>query len=577
VRMLNDIKVGSKLVLLVFLFFVCMGIVAGVGILSLRSVSEETNILYHNNMLALSSAKEANVHLINMSRAVRNMALVTSESRASYRSRYDGFLAELQKELRIAEDKLVLPEAKASMQKTKDAVAALLPENFEIMENMNNRSAEETLARLHAVRAKADAADDQMTVLCNVIEGAAQARAAEIEKDAHFALVLSMIVYAIATSLITILGMMIKRAIANPLAELSHKASLVAGGDMKQKFILDRKDELGSLATSLDQMVTHLAVRIAEAEEHSQKASEAMIEANSAKEAAEGGRREILAAAENVELVVSRLSVATEELSAQVEQSSRGTSLQRERVSCSATAMEEMNSTVIEVARNASIAANGSERARMRAGEGQQIVKQSVDSIGTVQKDTEELGRNMEDLGRRAESIGVVMTVIADIADQTNLLALNAAIEAARAGEAGRGFAVVADEVRKLAEKTMNATLEVGESINGIQSGTRQSIGAVERTAQNLDLTSQLVKQSGEALDHIVSESVAVADQIRGIATASEEQTSVSEGITRSLEEINISASEAAIAMQASAEAVSDLTSQARDLQALVCKLRAVN
>ena len=575
--MLNDIKVGSKLVLLVFLFFVCMGIVAGVGILSLRSVSEETNILYHNNMLALSSAKEANVQLINMSRAVRNMALVTSESRTSYRSRYDGFLAELQKQLKIAEDKLVLPEAKASMQKTKDAVAALLPENFEIMENMNNRSAEETLARLHAVRAKADAADDQMTVLCNVIEGAAQARAAEIEKDAHFALVLSMIVYAIATSLITILGMMIKRAIANPLAELSHKASLVAGGDMKQKFILDRKDELGSLATSLDQMVTHLAVRIAEAEEHSQKASEAMIEANSAKEAAEGGRREILAAAENVELVVSRLSVATEELSAQVEQSSRGTSLQRERVSCSATAMEEMNSTVIEVARNASIAANGSERARMRAGEGQQIVKQSVDSIGTVQKDTEELGRNMEDLGRRAESIGVVMTVIADIADQTNLLALNAAIEAARAGEAGRGFAVVADEVRKLAEKTMNATLEVGESINGIQSGTRQSIGAVERTAQNLDLTSQLVKQSGEALDHIVSESVAVADQIRGIATASEEQTSVSEGITRSLEEINISASEAAIAMQASAEAVSDLTSQARDLQALVCKLRAVN
>jgi methyl-accepting chemotaxis protein len=166
------------------------------------------------------------------------------------------------------------------------------------------------------------------------------------------------------------------------------------------------------------------------------------------------------------------------------------------------------------------------------------------------------------------------MAMINDIADQTNLLALNAAIEAARAGDAGRGFAVVADEVRKLAEKTMGATKDVADAIVGIQSGARDSVEAVDRTGKNLEVATGLVSKSGESLRSIVSESVAIAGQIRDIAAASEEQAATSEEIAKSLEEINTSASETARAMRTSTEATSELADQAHQLQDLVRQIR---
>ena len=275
-------------------------------------------------------------------------------------------------------------------------------------------------------------------------------------------------------------------------------------------------------------------------------------------------------AAESIESVVERMTSASEQLAAQVEQASRGTDEQTNRISETATSMEEMNATVLEVARNASGAAEQTDSAKAKAEEGAGVVKQSVDAINEVQEQSKAMKENLASLGKQSEEIGKVMTVIDDIADQTNLLALNAAIEAARAGDAGRGFAVVADEVRKLAEKTMNATKEVEKTVTSIQESTKSNMDSMDQSVQAVEKATELANSSGQALQEIVNLAQEAADQVRSIATASEEQSSASEEVNKSMEDVNRIAGETADAMNQSAQAVSDLAQQASELKKII-------
>jgi methyl-accepting chemotaxis protein len=299
-------------------------------------------------------------------------------------------------------------------------------------------------------------------------------------------------------------------------------------------------------------------------------------EAVEAKERAERAKAEgMMHAAGQLEHVVEIISSASEELSAQIEQSSRGTEVQSQRVAETATAMEEMNATVLEVAQNASQAAESSHNARNKAVEGAKVVASAVQSITSVQANSVKLKEDMAVLGKQAEGIGQIMNVISDIADQTNLLALNAAIEAARAGDAGRGFAVVADEVRKLAEKTMTATKEVGEAISGIQQGARRNLENVENSVGTIEQATTLANESGAALKEIVNLVEVSTDQVRSIAAASEQQSAASEEINHSIEDINRISGETASAMNHSAQAVGELASQAQSLRALIENMKS--
>ncbi|WP_027177164.1 methyl-accepting chemotaxis protein [Desulfovibrio aminophilus] len=282
----------------------------------------------------------------------------------------------------------------------------------------------------------------------------------------------------------------------------------------------------------------------------------------------------IAKAAEAADTVSDQVASASEELSAQIEQSSRGSEEQRSRTGEAATAMEEMNATVMEVAKSASTAAELADKAKSQAQDGEQLVRDVVATITRINEQSEVLRTDMTELGKQAEGIGQIMNVIADIADQTNLLALNAAIEAARAGEAGRGFAVVADEVRKLAEKTMTATNEVGAYIKAVQDSARKNIQNTEATAQAIHESTSTAEKSGAALREIVNMVEKTADQVRGIATASEEQSAASEQISRSTEEINRIAAETAEAMTQSAQAVSDLSRLAQDLKSIITDMQ---
>ncbi len=279
-------------------------------------------------------------------------------------------------------------------------------------------------------------------------------------------------------------------------------------------------------------------------------------------------------AAESATEISNQVSSFSEALATQIEQSSRGAEEQSAMASEAATAMDEMNSTVFEVARNASTAAGSADAAQAKALAGDKMVVKAVETITEVHALSEALSHDMAELGTQAEGIGHIMGVITDIADQTNLLALNAAIEAARAGEAGRGFAVVADEVRKLAEKTMTATGEVGSYITQIQNSTRKNIVSAEKSTESILTVTELVNKSGEILKDIVASISEASDQVRSIATASEQQSAASEEISRSTGQINTIAGETAQAMTESAEAVSKLTALAHELNSIIAKMQ---
>jgi methyl-accepting chemotaxis protein len=180
----------------------------------------------------------------------------------------------------------------------------------------------------------------------------------------------------------------------------------------------------------------------------------------------------------------------------------------------------------------------------------------------------------IKELGRSSEKIGEIIGVIDDIADQTNLLALNAAIEAARAGEQGRGFAVVADEVRKLAERTTTATKEIASMIKGIQSETGNAVGSMEKGTKEVEDGKLLADKAGDALREILDGNQKLTDMIQQIATAATEQSSAAEEISKNVEQVSVTAKESATGNQQAAKAAEDLSGQAEELNRIVSQFK---
>ena len=404
----------------------------------------------------------------------------------------------------------------------------------------------------------------------------------DVNKDVYMLRNISAGLAVGIAAILALVVFVIVRGVVGALNQGVTFASAVARGDLDQNLTVQRGDEIGVLADSLRTMVQKLKEMIAtsdaksiEAQEQTQKATVAMQEADDARRQAEKAKSEgMRQAGGRLEEIAHRISDTATMLVTQVQQSSDGADIQRQRTSETATAMEQMNATVGEVARNAGSAAESATITRENAEEGAKIVTGVVTAIGDVDQKTAQLKASLNKLGERAQGIGQIMTVITDIADQTNLLALNAAIEAARAGEAGRGFAVVADEVRKLAEKTMQATKEVGDAVNAIQIGTRENIQGMEEATKSVQQSTGLAQQAGESLAAIVRIAESTAEKVSSIATASEEQSAASEQISRSTDEINSIAEETAKLMDEASLAMRTLTKLIEETQALVRELQ---
>jgi methyl-accepting chemotaxis protein len=265
-----------------------------------------------------------------------------------------------------------------------------------------------------------------------------------------------------------------------------------------------------------------------------------------------------------------QVASASNQLHSTAEQIATGAEEVASQTGTVATASEEMSATSGDIAQNCLLAADTSNRTSETARSGASVVQDTINGMERIASRVRDAAKTVEDLGARSDQIGAIIGTIEDIADQTNLLALNAAIEAARAGEQGRGFAVVADEVRALAERTTRATREIGEMIKAIQNETKGAVAAMEEGVNEVEKGTESSIRSGEALEMILAQISDVTMQVNQIATAAEEQTATTGEITSNISQITEVVNATARGASETAAASSQLSREAEHLQQLV-------
>jgi methyl-accepting chemotaxis protein len=542
---LHDAKLSTKLITA---FGICAFITLGVGALGSQGVSNLSASLksvFSNNLVSVANTAEAKTKAVGQTRDMyRLYVAATSNAPQSVK---DEYLASM-KANQMASEKayktyratpLADDERAAGDQMDRDwpAYQALVQRYVALINAGDIENGRALL--LGDLQKSYRQIMDELTVMIDsnnrqIGEGAAEASA--MESSANTALYTGI---ALAFLAAFGLGLFVSRLISRPIATAVVSAQRISQGDLTQHIVSTGRDESGQLLSALSDMQTSL----------------------------KGTIQQIASASD-------QLASAAEELNAVTETASRGLVRQNDEIQQAATAVTEMTSAVEEVARNAVSTSEASRSTSQEASNGRNQARDAVTAINSATTEIAASTTMVEDLAVQVRDIGKVLDVIRGIAEQTNLLALNAAIEAARAGEQGRGFAVVADEVRALAARTQASTGEIEGMINSVQTSADQAVKAMGKSQSLVNDTQSLAQATGQALEVIADGISQINDRNMVIASASEEQANVAREVDRNLVNIQDLSTQTAAGAHQTAASTQELSNLALSFNTLVSRFK---
>lgn len=537
----RDLKVRSKL-LVVFGFIFLLNVASsGIGLFEISGMKGNIHQIVEDRYVKVNKMENWKAEVLTIAELLRNMLLVDDQKQVdAYMNRVRELQASVADKLKYLEGVIRSDEGKKLLSELKSVREEYIKERekqYNLLKEGKKKEAKDLLF--------GSVANAQIKYLDSIGKNIKfqERMMAEAVKNADSEYKRSIILLAgsglVSVIFIVLFVIILTKAISAPLVKCASVAEGMAAGDLTKNIDIEQKyipkDEVGKLITATSNM--------------SEKLKGIVFEIKS---------------------TADTIASASQQLSASSEQMSRGIAEQSGRASQIAASSTEMSQTVIDIAKNASSIASSAVDTAKTAKKGEGIVDKAVAEVKAIAQTVSESAGLMTSLGDRSKQIGDIVSVIKDIADQTNLLALNAAIEAARAGEQGRGFAVVADEVRKLAERTTKATSEISSMIGAIQGEVQKAVVSMDEGAKRVEIGVEYSSSAGDALKDIVSSVDNLQSMVQQIASATEEMSTVSEQISGDIETIANVSRETSTGSEQISESSSDLARLATKLSDLV-------